>query len=118
MFRNTAIRTALAVTIGGYTADLVFVIAASVTGLKTANAALEKIYSEETVALRQLTASGTVILQVRVDLGAYETLVAQEQPTDAVLARVHAGLADGDRELAAYLTQPPSDSVEKGLAGC
>ncbi|TDY16660.1 HAMP domain-containing protein [Paraburkholderia sp. BL6665CI2N2] len=116
MFRNTTIRTALTVTVAGYTAALVFVIAASVAGLKTANAALEKMYSEETVALRHLTASGEAILQVRVDLGAYETLVAQGKPTDAVLARVHAGLADSDRELAAYLMQPPSDSVEKGLA--
>lgn len=116
MFRNTTIRTALTVTIACYTAALVFVIATSVAGLKTANAALEKMYTEETVALRHLTASGEAILQVRVDLGAYETLVAQGKPTDAVLARVHAGLADSDRELAAYLTQSPSDGVEKGLA--
>ncbi|RKT20449.1 Tar-like ligand binding protein [Paraburkholderia sp. RAU2J] len=57
MFRNTTIRTALAVTIAGYAAALVFVIAAAVGGLKTVNAALEKMYSEETVALRHLTAS-------------------------------------------------------------
>jgi methyl-accepting chemotaxis protein len=54
-------------------------------------------------------------LQVRVDLGAYEMLVAQGKPTDAVLARVHAGLADSNRELAAYLTQPSSNEVEKAL---
>ncbi|SEA04060.1 methyl-accepting chemotaxis protein [Paraburkholderia sartisoli] len=116
MFRNTTIRLALTVTIAGYTAALVFVIATSVVGLKTANAALEKMYTEETVALRHLAASGEAILQARVDLGAYETLVAQGKPTDAVLARVHAGLADSDREFAAYLTQPPADDVEKGLA--
>ncbi|MDH6153272.1 methyl-accepting chemotaxis protein-1 (serine sensor receptor) [Paraburkholderia sp. WSM4179] len=116
MFRNATIRTALTVTIAGYTAALVFVIATSVAGLKTANAALEKMYTEETIALRHLAASGEAILQVRVDLGAYETFVAQGKPTDAVLAGVHAGLADSDRELAAYLTQPPSDDVEKGLA--
>ncbi|MGF6919261.1 Tar ligand binding domain-containing protein [Paraburkholderia sp. 40] len=116
MFRNATIRTALTVTIAGYEAALVFVIATSVAGLKTANAALEKMYAEETVASRHLAASGEAILQVRVDLGAYETFVAQGKPTDAVLAGVHAGLADSGRELAAYLTQPPSDDVEKGLA--
>ncbi|CAG4918083.1 methyl-accepting chemotaxis protein [Paraburkholderia gardini] len=116
MFRNTSIRVALTVTIAGYTAALVFVIATSVAGLKAANAALEKMYTEETVALRHLAASGEAILQVRVDLGAYETLIAQGKPTEAVLARVHTGLADSDRELAAYLSQPPSDDVEKGLA--
>jgi methyl-accepting chemotaxis protein len=116
MFRNTTIRTALTVTIAGYTAALVFVIATSVAGLRTANAALEKMYTEETVALRHLAASGEAILQVRVDLGAYETLVAQGKPTDAALARVHAGLADSDRELAGYLTESPPDGVEKSLA--
>ena len=116
MFGNTTIRTTLAVTIAGYTAALVFVIATSIAGLKTANTALEKMYTEETVALRHIAASGEAILQVRVDLGAYEALVAQGKPTEAVLARVHAGLADSDRELAAYLMQPPSDGVEKALA--
>ncbi|MFB9121874.1 HAMP domain-containing protein [Paraburkholderia dipogonis] len=116
MFTNTTIRTALTVTIAGYTAALVFVIATSVAGLKTANAALEKMYIEETVALRHLAASGEAILQMRVDLGTYETLVAQGKPTDTLLARIHARLADSDRELAAYLTQTPPDGAEKGLA--
>ncbi|WP_233804639.1 methyl-accepting chemotaxis protein [Paraburkholderia sp. HP33-1] len=116
MFSNTTIRTALTVTIAGYTAALILVIAISVAGLKTTNAALEKMYSEETVALRHIAASGEALLTVRVDLGAYETLVAQGKPTDAVLARVHAGLADSDRELAAYLTQPASSDAEKELA--
>jgi methyl-accepting chemotaxis protein-1 (serine sensor receptor) len=115
MFSNTTIRTALTVTIAGYTAALIFVIALSVAGLKTTNAALEKMYSEETVAMRHIAASGAALLTVRVDLGAYETLVAQGKPTDAVLARVHAGLADSDRELAAYLTQPASNDEEKRL---
>ncbi|MBC8746541.1 MULTISPECIES: methyl-accepting chemotaxis protein [Paraburkholderia] len=115
MFNNTTIRTALTVTIAGYTAALMFVIAISVAGLKTTNAALEKMFSEETVAMRHIAASGEALLNVRVDLGAYETLVAQGKPTDAVLARVHAGLADSDRELAAYLTQPASNDDEKAL---
>ena len=33
-----------------------------------------------------------------------------------MLARVHTGLADSERDLAAYLTRPPSDDVEKRLA--
>ncbi|NUX55522.1 methyl-accepting chemotaxis protein [Paraburkholderia youngii] len=115
MFSNTSIRTALTVTIAGYTAALMFVIAISVAGLKTTNEALEKMYTEQTVAMRHLAASGEALLNVRVDLGAYETLVAQGKPTDAVLARVHAGLADSDRELAAYFAQPASDDDEKAL---
>ncbi|MBB5496658.1 methyl-accepting chemotaxis protein [Paraburkholderia sp. MM5384-R2] len=115
MFGNTTIRTALSVTIAGYTAALMFVIAMSVAGLKTTNAALEKMYTEETVAMRHIAASGEALLNVRVDLGAYETLVAQGKPTDAVLARVHTGLAHSDRELAAYLAQPASDDDEKAL---
>jgi methyl-accepting chemotaxis protein-1 (serine sensor receptor) len=115
MFRNTTIGTALTVTIAGYTAALVFVIATSTAGLKTANTALDRMYSEETAALRHLNASSEALLQVRVDLGAYETLVAQGKPTDAVLARVHAELADSERELAAYAAQPPSNDVEKAL---
>ncbi|MEZ2311520.1 Tar ligand binding domain-containing protein [Paraburkholderia sp. RCC_158] len=109
MFRNITVRTGLTFTITGCTAALMFVILTSVADLKAANAALEKMCTEEAVALRHLAASGEAILQVRVDLGGYETLVAQGKPTDAVLTRVHAGLADNDRELAAYLLQPPSD---------
>src|SRR6202011_3676822 len=76
----------------------------------------DKMYSEETAALRHLTASSEGLLQVRVDLGAYETLVTQGKPTDAVLARVHAELAGSDREPAAYAAQPPSNNVERALA--
>ncbi|MEC5409170.1 methyl-accepting chemotaxis protein [Paraburkholderia sp. MPAMCS5] len=115
MFSNTTIRTALTVTIAGYTAALMFVIALSVAGLRNTNAALEKMYSEETVALRHIGASGEALLQARVDLGAYETLVAQGKPTDAVLARIHTGLSGSERELAAYLTQSPSNVEEKTL---
>jgi len=104
------------ITIVAYTAALMLVIATSITGLKTANTALDKMYSEETAALRHLTASSEGLLQVRVDLGAYEALVTQGKSTDAVLARVHAELAGSDRELAAYAAQPPSNGVEMALA--
>lgn len=116
MFRNTTIRTALTITIAAYTAALMLVIATSIGGLETANTALDRMYSEETAALRHLTASSEALLQVRVDLGTYETLVAQGKPTDAVLARVHAEQTGSNRELAAYAAQPPSNEIEKKLA--
>ena len=115
MFRNTTIRTALTITIAGYTAALMLVIAMSIAGLETANTALDRMYSEETAALRHLSASSEALLQVRVDLGTYETLVAQGKPTDAVLARVHAEQTGSDRELAAYAAQPPSNELERKL---
>ncbi|MFM0732629.1 methyl-accepting chemotaxis protein [Paraburkholderia sediminicola] len=116
MFRNTTIRVALTITIAGYTAALTLVIVTSIAGLKAANTALDRMYREETASLRHLTASSDALLQVRVDLGAYETLVAQGKPTDAVLARVHAEQTGSDRELAAYSAQPPSNEVERKLA--
>ncbi|MFL9868511.1 methyl-accepting chemotaxis protein [Paraburkholderia fungorum] len=116
MFRDTTIRTALTITIAGYTAALMLVIATSIAGLATANTALDRMYRDETAALRHLSASSEALLQVRVDLGAYETLVAQGRPTDAVLARVHAGQTSSDRELAAYAAHPPSNEVERKLA--
>lgn len=116
MFRNITIRTALTITIAGYTAALMLVIATSIAGLATTNTALDRMYSDETTALRHLSASSEALLQVRVDLGAYETLVAQGKPTDAVLARVHAEQTASDRELAAYAAQPPSSEVERKLA--
>ncbi|WP_211634896.1 Tar ligand binding domain-containing protein, partial [Paraburkholderia nemoris] len=116
MFSNTSIRTALTITIAGYTAALMLVIATSIAGLETANTALYRMYSEETAALRHLGASSEALLQVRVDLGAYETLVAQGKPTDAVLARVHEEQTASDHELAAYAAQPPSNEVERKLA--
>lgn len=116
MFRNTTIRVALTITIAGYTAALMLVIVTSIAGLKAANTALDRMYREETAALRHLTASSDALLQVRVDLGAFETLVAQGKPTDAVLARMHAEQTGSDRELAAYSAQPPSNEVERKLA--
>ena len=116
MFRNITIRTALTITIASYTAALVLVIATSIAGLKAANAALGRMYQEQTASLRHLSASSDELLQVRVDLGAYETLVAQGKPTDAVLARVHAEQASSDRELAAYASQPPSNELGRKLA--
>ncbi|RKF35666.1 methyl-accepting chemotaxis protein [Paraburkholderia fungorum] len=116
MFRDTTIRTALTITIAGYSAALMLVIATSIAGLKAANTALDRMYREETASLRHLTASSDALLQVRVDLGAYETLVAQGKPTDAVLARVHAEQASSDHELVAYAAQPPSNEVERKLA--
>ncbi|HKT65844.1 methyl-accepting chemotaxis protein [Burkholderia sp. 22313] len=116
MFRDTTIRTALTITICGYTAALMIVIATSISGLNAANTALDKMYREETASLRHLSASSDALLQVRVDLGAYETLVAQGKSTDAVLARVHAEQTSSDRELAAYAARPPSNEGERKLA--
>jgi methyl-accepting chemotaxis protein len=113
---NISIRTALASTIAGYTGALVLVIAASVTVLNESNAALEKIYSDETAALTHLGNSNEALLQSRVDLGAYETLVAQGKPTDAVLARIHALVSESDREFAEYGSRPISGDAEASLA--
>lgn len=113
---NITIRTALASTIAGYTGALVLVIAASVTVLNESNTALEKIYSEETAALTHLGNSNEALLQARVDLGAYETLVAQGKETGPVLEQVHAMVAASDREFAAYGSQPLSTDAEVSLA--
>ncbi|MFL9959326.1 Tar ligand binding domain-containing protein [Paraburkholderia nemoris] len=45
MFSNTSIRTALTITIAGYTAALMLVIATSIAGLETANTALDRMYN-------------------------------------------------------------------------
>ena len=62
MFGNTAIRTALTITIAGYTTALTFVIATSIAGLETANSALDRMGSEETAALRHLNPPAAVQL--------------------------------------------------------
>ncbi len=98
----TNIRAALTATVVGYTGALILVIAASVVGLKSANTALETMYSGETAALTHLAASTENLLQARVDLGAYETLVAQGKETAATLASVHAALTISEREVAGY----------------
>nr|WP_274389529.1 methyl-accepting chemotaxis protein [Paraburkholderia tagetis] len=117
VLRNATVRMALTLTIAGLTTSLMLVIVASIAGLQAANRALEKMYSEETAVLQQLTASDEALLQVRVDLGAYETLVAQGEPTAPVLARVHAELADSNRELAAgYTVLNRVGDAEKALA--
>ncbi len=113
---NISIRTALASTIAGYTGALVLVIAASVTVLNESNNALEKIYSDETAALTHLGNSNEALLQARVDLGAYETLVAQGKPTEAVLAHIHAMVAESDQEFATYGSRPVSGDAEASLA--
>ncbi|SOE45807.1 hypothetical protein SAMN05446635_0008 [Burkholderia sp. OK233] len=45
MFRNITIRTARTITIAGYTAALMLVIATSIAGLETANTALDRMYN-------------------------------------------------------------------------
>ncbi|HKT98901.1 MAG TPA: methyl-accepting chemotaxis protein [Paraburkholderia sp.] len=116
MFRNATVRMALTLTIAGLTTSLMLVIAASIAGLQSANRALEKMYSEETTALQHLSASSEGLLQVRVDLGAYETLVAQGKPTAPVLARVHAKLAESNRELAGLAQLSRASDAGKALA--
>ncbi|MBU6488798.1 MAG: Tar ligand binding domain-containing protein, partial [Burkholderiales bacterium] len=103
------IRAALTVTVVGYTGVLVLVIAASVAGLRSANAALEKMHSGETAALTALADSTDNLLQARVDLGSYETLVAQGKPTAPTLER-------GMHALAAYAQLPVSNDTEASLA--
>ncbi|TAM49120.1 MAG: methyl-accepting chemotaxis protein [Paraburkholderia sp.] len=110
------IRAALTATVVGYTGVLVLVIAASVAGLRSANAALEKMYSGETAALTALADSTDNLLQARVDLGSYETLVAQGKPTAPTLERVHATLAASDHALAAYAQLPAANDTEASLA--
>jgi len=110
------IRVALTATVVGYTGVLVLVIAASVAGLRSANVALEKMYSGETAALTTLADSTDNLLQARVDLGSYETLVAQGKPTASTLERVHATLAASDHALAAYAQLPAANDTEASLA--
>ena len=114
--RIANVRAALTATVAGYTGALVVVIAASVVGLSSANLALEKMYSGETAALTHLAESTASLLQARVDLGSYETLVAQGKPTDATLASVHAALSASDHELAAYNGLSASSDAEAVLA--
>lgn len=116
MVRIANVRAALTVTIAGYTGALLLVIAASVAGLKSSNLALEKMYSGETAALTHLAESSANLLQARVDLGSYETLVAQGKPTESTLASVHAALTASDRALAAYNALPASGDAEVALA--
>ncbi|MGG1946980.1 methyl-accepting chemotaxis protein [Trinickia sp. NRRL B-1857] len=117
MVRITNVRGALTATLVGYTGALVFVIAASVAGLKSANVALERMYSGETAALTALADSRENLMQARVDLGGYETLVAQGKPTGPTLERVHAALRASDRALAIYDALPVADDTEASLAG-
>jgi methyl-accepting chemotaxis protein len=116
MVRITNIRTALTATVLGYTGALVLVIAASLAVLRLANVALEKMYRGETAALTALADSSDNLLQARVDLGAYETLVAQGKPTGPTLERVHASLAASERALAAYDALPVAGDAEASLA--
>jgi len=116
MFRNATVRAVLTMTIAIFTAALMLVIAASIAGLQSANHALEGMVTEETAALRYVTSSSEALQQVRVDLGAYETLVAQGKPTASVLARVHAELDDSNRELAGYTALQGSSEAGKALA--
>jgi len=116
MIRIANVRAALTATVAGYTGALGVVIAASVVGLSSANLALEKMYSGETAALTHLAESTASLLQARVDLGSYETLVAQGKPTDSALASVHAMLAASDRDLAAYNRLSVSGDAEAALA--
>lgn len=116
MVRITNVRGALNATLAGYSAALVVVIAASVAGLKSANVALEKMYSGETAALIALADSSENLMQARVDLGGYETLVAQGKPTGPTLQRVHAALNASDRALATYDALPVADATEASLA--
>ena len=116
MVRITNVRGALNATLVGYTAALGVVIAASVAGLKSSNVALEKMYSGETAALIALADSSENLMQARVDLGGYETLVAQGKPTGPTLQRVHAALNASDRALAAYDALPVADATEASLA--
>lgn len=116
MVKATNIRAALTLTILGYTGALVFVIAASIAVLQSANVAFEKMYHGETAALTALADSTDNLSQARIDLGAYETLVAQGKPTAPTLERVHAALAASDRALATFATLPLSNDAEASLA--
>ncbi|AUT76669.1 hypothetical protein [Paraburkholderia hospita] len=80
-------------TITGFSAALMPVMATSIAGLHSTDHALERMYAEETAALRYLTPCSEASQPVRVDPGKYETLVAQSKRTVAVLERVHAELA-------------------------
>lgn len=116
MLRTTNIRVALTATVLGYTGALILVIAASVAVLQLANVALEKMYRGETAALISLAESADNLLQARVDLGSYETLVAQGKATAPTLGRVHAALTASDHALAAYRALPLSNDAERSLA--
>jgi methyl-accepting chemotaxis protein-1 (serine sensor receptor) len=102
MSGHITIRGGLAATIAGYTLLLMLVIAAGAVGLCSSSTALRDMYRDDTASVLYLKTSSERLLLLRGALGEVEQVVSAGKPIENEIARLHALLAESDRELDAY----------------
>lgn len=115
MLKKITIRGGLAATIVSYTLLLILVIVAGIAGLYSSNTALREMYRDDTASLLHLKTSSERLLLLRGGLGEVEQLVSAGKPAGQEIKRLHALLAESNRELDAYRGLHKLDAAEKPL---
>ncbi|WP_322012357.1 methyl-accepting chemotaxis protein [Paraburkholderia sp. J12] len=115
MLKNISIRGGLTFVIGAFIVFLLIVIGVSYGALKLTNDSLTDIRAGAR-ALSELKSSSEMLLQVRLELGGYETRFSVGKATDGMLDHAQRVLTESNQQFHNYSAGPFADAEQTRLA--
>src|SRR5476651_526650 len=115
LFSHISLRTSITLVLTVFAALLIAVCALAGVALQTSNAAIEKMYTEDTRSLLQIKSSYEHVMHARLTLGSFAALYGLGDVQPALLEGAHGDLRASDDEVRAYLATPSADANETAL---
>jgi methyl-accepting chemotaxis protein-1 (serine sensor receptor) len=112
---HISLRASITLVLTVFTALLIAVSALAGVALQTSNAAIEKMYTEDTHSLLQIKSSYEHVMHARLALGSFAALYALGDVQPALLEGAHGDLRQSDEEVRAYLATASADDAETAL---
>lgn len=114
-FSHISLRTSITLVLTVFAALLIAVSALAGVALQTSNAAIEKMYTEDTRSLLQIKSSYEHVMHARLALGSFAALYGLGDVQPALLEGAHGDLRQSDEEVRAYLATASADDTETAL---
>src|ERR1700709_1540128 len=115
LFSHLSLRTSITLVLTVFAALLIAVSALAGVALQTSNAAIEKMYTEDTRSLLKIKSSYEHVMHARVALGSFAALYGLGEVQPALLEGAHGDLRQSDEEGRAYLATASADDTETAL---
>jgi methyl-accepting chemotaxis protein-1 (serine sensor receptor) len=115
LFGHISLRTSITLVLTVFAALLIAVSALAGVALQTSNAAIEKMYTEDTRSLLQIKSSYEHVMHARLALGSFAALYGLGDVQPALLEGAHGDLRQSDEEVRAYLATASADDTETAL---
>jgi methyl-accepting chemotaxis protein-1 (serine sensor receptor) len=115
LFSHISLRTSITLVLTVFAALLIAVSALAGVALQSSNAAIEKMYTEDTRSLLQIKSSYERVMHARLALGSFAALYGLGDVQPALLEGAHNDLRQSDEEVRSYLATASADDTETAL---